>query len=31
MLDFKQGKLYANERPGLGVTLDLTKVKQIGE
>ena len=30
-LDFKQGKLYTNERPGLGVTLDLTKVKQIGE
>jgi L-alanine-DL-glutamate epimerase-like enolase superfamily enzyme len=30
-LDFKQGKLYTNERPGLGVTLDLTRVKQIGE
>jgi L-alanine-DL-glutamate epimerase-like enolase superfamily enzyme len=30
-LDFKQGKLYTNERPGLGVTLDLSKVKQIGE
>lgn len=30
-LDFKQGKLYTNERPGLGVTLDLTKVKQVGE
>ena len=30
-LDFKQGKLYTNERPGLGVTLDLSKVKLIGE
>jgi L-alanine-DL-glutamate epimerase-like enolase superfamily enzyme len=30
-LDFKQGKLYTNDRPGLGVTLDLSKVKQIGE
>jgi L-alanine-DL-glutamate epimerase-like enolase superfamily enzyme len=30
-LDFKQGKLYTNERPGLGVTLDLKLVKQIGE
>jgi len=30
-LDFKQGKLYTNQRPGLGVTLDLSKVKQIGE
>ena len=30
-LDFKAGKLYTNDRPGLGVTLDLSKVKQIGE
>jgi L-alanine-DL-glutamate epimerase-like enolase superfamily enzyme len=30
-LDFKQGKLYTNDRPGLGVTLDLKLVKQIGE
>src|ERR1700733_14277 len=30
-LDFKQGRLYTNDRPGLGVTLDLKVVKQIGE
>jgi galactonate dehydratase len=30
-LDFKDGKLYPNERPGLGVELDMTKLKQIGE
>ncbi len=30
-LDFKEGKVYANDRPGLGVTLDLKRVKQIGE
>ena len=30
-LDFKDGKAYTNQRPGLGVTLDLSKVKQIGE
>ena len=30
-LDFKQGKLYTNERPGLGVSLDLKLLKQIGE
>jgi L-alanine-DL-glutamate epimerase-like enolase superfamily enzyme len=29
-LDFKDGKAWPNKRPGLGVTLDLTKVKQIG-
>jgi galactonate dehydratase len=29
--DFKAGKLYANERPGIGVTLDLKPLKQIGE
>lgn len=30
-LDFKNGKLYPNERPGLGVELDMTKLKQIAE
>ena len=30
-LDFKNGKLYPNERPGLGVELDYTKLKQIAE
>jgi L-alanine-DL-glutamate epimerase-like enolase superfamily enzyme len=30
-LDFKKGKLYPNDRPGLGVTLDLKPLKQIGE
>ena len=30
-LDFKDGKLYPNERPGLGVELDMSKLKQIGE
>jgi L-alanine-DL-glutamate epimerase-like enolase superfamily enzyme len=30
-IDFKQGKLYPNDRPGLGVTLDLKPLKQIGE
>jgi L-alanine-DL-glutamate epimerase-like enolase superfamily enzyme len=29
--DFKNGKLYPNERPGLGVELDYTKLKQIAE
>ncbi len=29
--DFKAGKLYANERPGLGVTLDTGLLTQIGE
>ncbi|HXA50353.1 MAG TPA: enolase C-terminal domain-like protein [Candidatus Acidoferrum sp.] len=29
-LDFKAGKAYPNARPGLGVTLDLKQVKQIG-
>ncbi len=28
-LDFKNGKVYTNERPGLGVTLDLKQVKFI--
>jgi L-alanine-DL-glutamate epimerase-like enolase superfamily enzyme len=30
-LDFKNGKLYPNERPGLGVELDMSKLKQIAE
>src|SRR4029079_4786553 len=30
-LDWRLGKAYTNQRPGLGVTLDLGKVKQIGE
>jgi len=30
-LDFKQGKLYINQRAGLGVTLDLKQVQLIGE
>jgi L-alanine-DL-glutamate epimerase-like enolase superfamily enzyme len=30
-LSFKQGKLYTNDRPGLGVTVDMKQVKMIGE
>jgi L-alanine-DL-glutamate epimerase-like enolase superfamily enzyme len=30
-LDFKQGKLYPNERPGLGVELDMKQLKLVGE
>jgi galactonate dehydratase len=30
-LDFKQGKLYPNERPGLGVELDLKRLKPVAE
>ncbi len=30
-LDFKDGKLYPNTRPGLGVELDYTKLKQVAE
>lgn len=30
-LDFKDGKLYPNERPGLGVELDMKHLKQIQE
>jgi L-alanine-DL-glutamate epimerase-like enolase superfamily enzyme len=30
-LDFKEGKLYPNDRPGLGVELDLTQLTQIAE
>jgi L-alanine-DL-glutamate epimerase-like enolase superfamily enzyme len=29
-LDFKAGKAYTNDRPGLGVTADLKQLKQIG-
>jgi L-alanine-DL-glutamate epimerase-like enolase superfamily enzyme len=30
-LDFKEGKLYANDRPGLGVELDMKQLTQIAE
>jgi galactonate dehydratase len=30
-LDFKQGKLYPNDRPGLGVELDMKQLQQVGE
>ena len=30
-LDFKDGKLYANDRPGLGVELDLKQLKLVTE
>jgi L-alanine-DL-glutamate epimerase-like enolase superfamily enzyme len=30
-LDFKDGKLYPNERPGLGVELDFKHLKQVAE
>jgi L-alanine-DL-glutamate epimerase-like enolase superfamily enzyme len=30
-LDFKAGKLYPNNRPGLGVEVDLKRLKQIAE
>jgi L-alanine-DL-glutamate epimerase-like enolase superfamily enzyme len=30
-LDFKKGKLYTNDRPGLGVTLEMKPLKLIGE
>jgi len=30
-VDFRQGKLYPNERPGLGVILEPKLLKQIGE
>jgi L-alanine-DL-glutamate epimerase-like enolase superfamily enzyme len=29
--DFKNGKMWPNDRPGLGVELDLTKLKKIAE
>ncbi|MGH9667520.1 MAG: enolase C-terminal domain-like protein, partial [Bryobacteraceae bacterium] len=30
-LDFKNGKLYPNDRPGLGVELDMKQLKMIAE
>jgi galactonate dehydratase len=30
-LDFKNGKAYTNQRPGLGVTADMKRLTQIGE
>jgi L-alanine-DL-glutamate epimerase-like enolase superfamily enzyme len=30
-VDFKQGKVYVNDRPGLGVTLDTKPLKPLGE
>jgi galactonate dehydratase len=30
-LDFKNGKLYANDRPGLGVTVDFKQLKPVAE
>jgi galactonate dehydratase len=30
-LDFKKGKLYTNQRPGLGVTADMSQLKMISE
>ncbi len=30
-LDFKNGKAYTNQRPGLGVTLDMSRLTMIGE
>ena len=30
-LDFKNGKAYTNQRPGLGVTLDMNRLTLIGE
>ena len=31
MCDFKEGKLWPNDRPGLGVEVDVTKLTKIGE
>ena len=31
LLEFKNGKMYPNDRPGLGVTLDVKGVKQVAE
>ena len=30
-LDFRNGKLYAGDRPGLGVEIDFTKLRQVSE
>ena len=29
--DFKDGKLWPNDRPGIGVEVDTTKLQQIGD
>jgi hypothetical protein len=29
--DFRNGKMWPNERPGLGVEVDVSKLKKIGE
>ena len=29
--DFKDGKLWPNDRPGLGVEVDTTRLQQIGD
>jgi L-alanine-DL-glutamate epimerase-like enolase superfamily enzyme len=31
LVDFKDGKLYPNDRPGLGVELDMKQLKQVAE
>jgi hypothetical protein len=31
MYDFKEGKLWPNDRPGLGVEVDASKLTKIGE
>ena len=30
-ITFREGKLYANDRPGLGVTVNMERVRQVGE
>jgi hypothetical protein len=30
-LDWRDGKAYTNQRPGLGVTVDMSRLKQVGE
>ena len=30
-LDFKEGKCWPNDRPGLGVTLEMSRLTPIGE
>jgi hypothetical protein len=30
-VDFKNGKLYPNNRPGLGVTTEMTQLRMVGE
>lgn len=31
MYDFREGKLWPNDRPGLGVEVDVSKLTRIGE